>query len=226
MGMRILGLHGGFDRAAVRPMQKIVPDLDGGRLIAEPDAGRAHDAHRRPQRALQVGEQLLRAQKRASETIADADRHPRKIGLALLHDVEMRVESRRLEHLGEGELHDLGERREMAGRDLAKAVLDQVEMLDEEVAAKRPVAEQRLDLGERLWINLPSLRGGLGALSPGAGVFEVAHLDGVVIVHCSSAAVRRSSKFTHSSVRARRDAALRTAASFAKAVSRIRLIVG
>jgi len=94
-----------------------------------------------------------------------------------------------------------------AGRDLVKAVLDEVEMLDEEVAAKRPVAEERLDLGKSPGIDLSALRCRLGALAPGAGMFEVAHLDRVVVVHSGSAAVRRSSALICSWVRARREVA-------------------
>ena len=64
----------------------------------------------------------------------------------------------------------LSERREMGGRDLVIAVLDEMQELDQEVAADRLTGEQRLDLGERLWIELAALGCRLGALAAGAGM--------------------------------------------------------
>src|SRR5207302_10559861 len=54
--------------------------------------------------------------------------------------------------------HLVGERRQVVGRQLAVMVLDQVEVLDQEVAPARPVAEQRLDLGQRRRLDLAALR--------------------------------------------------------------------
>ena len=76
----------------------------------------------------------------------------------------MRVEGRGLEHLGEGELHLVGKRGEMSGRDLVIFVLDQVQIFDQEVAPPRPVAEQLLDLVRGGGIDLPPLGRGLGSL--------------------------------------------------------------
>ena len=117
-------------------------DLRNRRAVAEADAGRAHDANTGTDAVLQFIEQLLRAHHRAGQRIADADGERRDVLIAFLHDVEMRVEGRGLEHLGKAELHLVGERRKMRGRDLVILVLDQVQMLDQKIALPRPVAEQ------------------------------------------------------------------------------------
>jgi hypothetical protein len=51
------------------------------------------------------------------------------------------------------------ERDEMRRRKMAELVLDEMEMLDQEIAPARPVAEQRLNFVKRLGIDLAALRG-------------------------------------------------------------------
>ena len=118
-----------------------------------------------PACALQFVQQLFGAQHRAGQRIADANGQRRDIGLALLHHVEMRVEGRGLEHLGERQLHLVGKRGEMRRGDLVILVLDQVQMLDQEIAPPRPVAEQQLDLVRGGRIDLAALGRGLGPLA-------------------------------------------------------------
>ena len=85
----------------------------------------------------------------------------------------MRVEGRDLVDLGLRHLHLVGERGEMRRREVAVVILDEVEMLDQQVAAARPVGEQGLDLGQRVRVDLAALRGparpvaALPALVPG-----------------------------------------------------------
>jgi hypothetical protein len=62
----------------------------------------------------------------------------------------------------------------MRGRDLAVRVLDQVQMLDQEIATPWPVAEQQLDLVRSRRVDLPALRCRLGSFPPRARVFELA----------------------------------------------------
>ena len=93
-------------------------------------------------------------------------------GLALLHHVEMRVEGRGLEHFREGELHLVGKGGEMRGRNLAIGVLDEMQMLDQQVAPPRPVAEQKRNLFSGLRIDLAALGGRFGALAPFARMLE------------------------------------------------------
>ena len=70
----------------------------------------------------------------------------------------MRVEGRDLVDLGKRELHLLRERREMRGREMAVAVLDQMQVLDEQVAPALALAQQRADLVERARVDLAPLR--------------------------------------------------------------------
>ena len=120
----------------------MMADLGRRRGVAAADAGRAHHANAGTGVVLQFLQQFFRAQHRAGQGIADADGQRRDVGLAFLHHVEMRVEGRGLEHFGEGELHLVGERGEMGRGNLVIFVLDQVQVLDQEVAPPRPVAEQ------------------------------------------------------------------------------------
>ena len=70
----------------------------------------------------------------------------------------MRVEGRGLEYFRERQLHFIGERSKVRGGDLMISVLDQMQMLDQEIASARAVTEQLLDLGRSLWIDLTAFR--------------------------------------------------------------------
>src|SRR5262245_33578418 len=70
----------------------------------------------------------------------------------------MRVEGRDLVHLGLRELHLGGERREMRGGEMAVSVLNEMQMLDQEIAPARRIAEQRTHLIERSRVDLAALR--------------------------------------------------------------------
>ena len=81
----------------------------------------------------------------------------------------MRVEGRDLVDLGLRELHLGGERRKMRGGEMAVFVLDEMQMLDQQVAPARPVAEQRAHFVERRRIDLAALRRlARPALAPGS----------------------------------------------------------
>jgi hypothetical protein len=60
----------------------------------------------------------------------------------------------------------------MRRRDLVILVLDQVQVLDQEIAAPRPVTKQKLDLVGSGRVNLAALRGRLGPLPARARMFE------------------------------------------------------
>ena len=124
------------------------------RAVAGAHAGRAHDAHVRAEPVGQLAQEMLGARHRAGERIADAHRDARRRRLAFLHHVEMRVEGRDLVDLGQRELHLLRQRGEMRGREMAVAVLNQMQMLDQEIAPALAVAEQRAHLLERPRIDL------------------------------------------------------------------------
>ena len=82
-----------------------MPDLGHRRGVAPPHARRAHDARvRRPGRA-QIGEQLFRPRQLASDAVAHPNGMRRRLGLALLDDVEVRVKRRHFINLGHRQLH-------------------------------------------------------------------------------------------------------------------------
>ncbi len=151
-------------------------DLGRRRGIAAADAGRAHHTNAGARLVLQFVQQRFSSQHRAGERIADANGQRRDVGLAFLHDVEMRIEGRGLEHFGKRQLHLVGEGCEMRRRDLVIRVLDQVQMLDQQIAPPRQVAEQQFDLVGRGRIDLAPLRRRLGPLPSRTGVLEGADL--------------------------------------------------
>ena len=135
-----------------------VADGADRRAVAGAHAGRAHDPDVGAEPAGQIVQQVLRARHRAGQRVADPHRDRRRRRFAFLHHVEMGVERRDLVDLGLRELHLGGERGEMRAGNVAVPVLDQVQVLDQQIAPPRPVAEQRAHLVERLRIDLAALR--------------------------------------------------------------------
>jgi hypothetical protein len=105
------------------------------------------------------------------------------IGLAFLHHVEMRIKGRGFEYFGKGQFHLVGERREMGGGNLAIGVLDQVQVLDQQIAPPRPIAKQRLDLLRGPGVDLTPLGGRFRSLASHARMFERTNLMHVM-THC------------------------------------------
>ena len=118
------------------------------------------DAHAGTEPLGQAREQRVRARQLARDRIADAHRDRRRSGGAVLHHVEVVVEGRDLVHFGHRELHLLRERDEMTGGEMAVAVLDPVQMLDEQIASPRCITEQRTHLGERRAVDSAAFRRG------------------------------------------------------------------
>ena len=143
--------------------------------VASPHAGRADHAHRaRIERGFERREQRLCPHQLAGQAVAHAHRERRRRRLALLDHVEMGVEGRDLVDLGLGKAHLVGKRRQMRRRQMAVAVLDQVEMLDQEIAPARPLAEQGAHLLERRILELAALR--MTAVAPLAALPMLADL--------------------------------------------------
>ena len=136
-----------------------MPDRGDRRGVAAAHAGRARRRGRSARaRRFRLRKQPLGARQGAGEAVADPDGERRRGRLAVLHDVEMGVEGGDLVDLGQGQPHLVGQRHEVARVQAAVPVLDQVQVLDQQVAPARPVAEQRADLVEGLRIDLPPLR--------------------------------------------------------------------
>ena len=83
----------------------------------------------------------------------------------------MRVEGRDLVDFALRHLNLLRERGEMRGGDMAVMVLDQMQMLNQQIAPARPVGEQRAHLVERRRIDLTAL--GRARWPAPAGTFAV-----------------------------------------------------
>ena len=77
----------------------------------------------------------------------------------------MRVERRDFVDLGLREPHLGRERGKVRAGNVPVPVLNEVQMLDQQIAPPRPVAQQRADLVERGRIDLPAL-GGAARLAP------------------------------------------------------------
>ena len=105
-----------------------------------------------------VVEQLVRSRQLAGDRVADADGDRRRRRLAFLHHVEVVIEGRHFVDLGHGHLHLSRERDEMRGRQTAEAILNPVQVLDQQIAAARLVAEQREHFFSRLRIDGAALR--------------------------------------------------------------------
>ena len=77
------------------------------------------------------------------------------------------VESGDLVDLGLGELDFLGQCGQMLGRQLAKPIVDSMEVLDQQVTPRRLVAQHRTNVGERRGLDMPAIRGLTFGLSGG-----------------------------------------------------------
>src|SRR5256885_965785 len=77
---------------------------------------------------------------------------------ALADYVEVVVERRDFEHLGLRQLHFLRKRGKVRCGQVAEAVLQLVQVLDQQVGAARRIAEQRANLCQRARIDRASLR--------------------------------------------------------------------
>jgi len=175
MRMGLAGLRGGEHARNGGVIDKVMTDLSRWRRVAAADAGCAHDADAGACFVLQLMQQLFRAQHGAGKRIANANRQRRNVRLAFLHDVEMRIEGRGLEHFGKRQLHLVGEGRKVRCGNLVISVLDQMQMFDQEIALPRALPQQQLNLMRRGRVDLAALRRRLGPLAPRAGVLEGAN---------------------------------------------------
>ena len=150
-----------FYREAVRP------------ILDEHYPGLAHSAARLDFGSdvlRQFGQQLLRAHHLARQAVAHADRDFGWRGLAIEHDIEMGVERGDLVDRGHRQFHLVRQRPKVAARKMAVAVLDQVEILNQQVALARPVAEKFQDFGLRGGIELTSFGKDRRLAAAGSGV--------------------------------------------------------
>ena len=138
------------------------------RTVAGAHAWRPHHPDVGPEFFRQFSQEPFRADQRAGQRIAHPHRDRRRRPLAVLHDVEMGVESGDLIDLGQRQPHLLCQGGEMRGRQIAVTILDQMQMFDQEVAPAFAVAEQRADLIEGMRIDLPAFRRARRLALPGS----------------------------------------------------------
>src|SRR6267142_2761018 len=143
------------------------PD-DGGRSgLAASDAGRVQHAHVLAENSREFRKELARPGHLAGDRVAHAHRDRRRRRLTLLDHVEMVVEGRNLVDLRHRKLHLVGECDQTRGREMPVAVLDSVQILDQEIAPARIIPEQRPYFLPRLRIDLAALGPGTHSRRPG-----------------------------------------------------------
>ncbi len=167
-GMGLAGGDRGGNRGGGGMLVQRVADRHHRRAIAAAHAGRPHHPHRVAEPALQAGQQSCGAGEFAAEAVAHPHRYRRRRALVVHDDVEMGVERGDLVDLDQGEAHLLGQRRHVARVEAAEMVLQQVQMLDQEVAPALALAEQRAHFVECRRVDLPALRMVEPAPPPGA----------------------------------------------------------
>ena len=138
---------------------RVLPDDRHRRGVAAADARRGHDANVRTEQRRQRLEHRARAGEIAGDRVAYAHGQRRRRRLVLFHHVEVMVEGRDLVNLRHRHPHLGRQRGEVGRRQTAEAILDQVQVFDQQVAAARRTAEQRHDLRPRGRIDAASLRG-------------------------------------------------------------------
>ncbi len=152
---RLAGDRANALRGSLHHLQ--MADRADRRMVAGAHARRARHPHIAAKPARQVAQQMLAAGHGAGQRIANPHGDRRRRRLAFLHHVEMRIEGCDLVDFGQRELHLLGQRGEMRRREKTVLVLDQMQMLDQEIAAALAFAEQRAHFGERLRVDLAAL---------------------------------------------------------------------
>ena len=123
----------------------VMAHLRGRCHIAGTDAGRAQDPHIGQLLRLHLRKQLLRAGQHAAQAVADADGDLRRARLAVADHIEVGVEGRDLIDLRHRDAQLGGQGLQVLLGQAALRVLDQVQVLDEQRALARPIAQQGLN---------------------------------------------------------------------------------
>ena len=125
-----------------RMRQGVLAHHGGRRTLATSDAGSVQHAHVLAENPGQFRQQLVRARDVARDRVAHAHRDRGRRGLTVLDHVEMVVESRDLVDFGHRELHLLGQGDQVRGREMPVAILDAVQVFDQQVAPQRRVFQE------------------------------------------------------------------------------------
>ncbi len=152
------GSQGGADAGRVRGRQQTAADMGRRRLVAGADARSRQHPHASSCRGSNLVQQALGTGERAAQRVADAHRHLGRRRRAVFRHIEVVIEGRDLVHLRHRQAQLMGEGGEQPGRQGPAGVLDQMQILDQMVAAPLSRSEQRPDFGERPAIDLAALR--------------------------------------------------------------------
>ncbi len=76
---------------------------------------------------------------------ADADGHRRRARLVIAQHIEMMIEGRDLIGFGHRNAHLFRQRMQPAGGNAAFAVLNEMQIFDQQIAAARPISQKRAD---------------------------------------------------------------------------------
>ena len=145
--MEVARSNGRIDLLGRCIVDMLVADLQYRRGVAAAHAGRAQHADLGGvHAAFQRRDQLLASGQFARKRLADADRQVRWRCLAFAHRVEMGVKGRHFPDLGHRHAHFFRQRPQMRGGKVAVCILNEMQELDQQVAAARTVAQKRAHL--------------------------------------------------------------------------------
>src|SRR5207249_2608498 len=153
---QLLLIDRGLHRSGARVADGVLSHHHAGGDFAAADAGGRNHAHLFSKG--KISEKRLRTGQIARDGVADPHGERRRRHLAFLHDFEMVVERRHLVHLGQRQAHFLRQRGEVRSRQVAVAVVDAVQVLDQQVAAAGGVAQQPPHVLEDLRVGRSALR--------------------------------------------------------------------
>ena len=163
--MSVAGLGGSLHRFCRGMVDMAMADLGDGSRGAATHAGCPHHPH-----LLRIGPLLQCLHESsgphhlASQAVTDPNSQAWRRRLPFLDRVEMGVKGRDFVDFGLRKAHFFGKGAHMGCGQVAEAVLDQMQKLDQEIPIARAVAEQVPDLDQRLVVELPAL--GMGSAFP------------------------------------------------------------
>ena len=150
------------DARQIGVFDEMMADFGNRRPVAAAQARRPHHPHAGPDGAAQRADERLGSEHGTGQAVADADRQRFDRSIAFLDDVEMGVKRCHLEDLGKREPQLVGQGRKMGSADLVIAILDQMQIFDEQIGPAGLHANQRGDFLDGRRIRLAALRCRLG----------------------------------------------------------------
>ena len=146
---QVAGCQHRLDRRSAGMAEVAMTDLHHRRLMAATHAWRGDHPHgARIGRRRQFGLKPVGARELARQRIAHPDRQRRRWRLVVVDDVEVGIEAGGLEHRGHRQAHPLCQGAQVPGRQMAEAILDGMQVLDQQVRRGAAARQQLLDLGQ------------------------------------------------------------------------------